>query len=43
MSPERTDIITEPVLEGRLAAGKGETLADFDIAPQPLDSALQQR
>jgi len=33
MSPERTDIITEPVLEGRLAAGKGETLADFDIAP----------
>ena len=33
MSPERTDIITEPVLEGRLAAGKGEALADFDIAP----------
>ncbi len=33
MSPERTDIVTEPVLEGRLAAGKGQTLADFDIAP----------
>src|SRR5689334_16357265 len=33
MSPERTDIVTEPVLEGRLAAGKPQTLADFDIAP----------
>jgi alkanesulfonate monooxygenase SsuD/methylene tetrahydromethanopterin reductase-like flavin-dependent oxidoreductase (luciferase family) len=33
MSPERTGIVTEPVLEGRLATGKGQTLADFDIAP----------
>jgi F420-dependent oxidoreductase-like protein len=33
MSPERTDIVTLPVLEGRLAAGKGQTLDDFDIAP----------
>ena len=33
MSPERTGLVTEPVLEGRLAAGKGQTLADFDIAP----------
>jgi F420-dependent oxidoreductase-like protein len=33
MSPERTGMITEPVLKGRLAAGKGPTLADFDIAP----------
>ena len=33
MSPERADIVTEPVLEGRVAAGKGRTLADFDIAP----------
>ena len=33
MSPERTGMVTEPVLKGRLAAGKGQTLADFDIAP----------
>ena len=33
MSPERTGMITEPVLKGMLAAGKGRTLADFDIAP----------
>ena len=33
MSPERVGIVTEPVLEGRLAAGKGQTLTDFDIAP----------
>jgi F420-dependent oxidoreductase-like protein len=33
MSPERTNLITEPVLKGRLAAGKSATLADFDIAP----------
>jgi F420-dependent oxidoreductase-like protein len=32
MSPERTSLVTEPVLKGRLAAGKGQTLADFDIA-----------
>jgi F420-dependent oxidoreductase-like protein len=32
MSPERTGLITEPVLKGRLAAGRGETLDDFDIA-----------
>ena len=33
MSPERASIVTEPVLEGRHAGGKGEGLADFDIAP----------
>jgi len=33
MSPERTAMITEPVLDGRDAAGKGRTLANFDIAP----------
>jgi F420-dependent oxidoreductase-like protein len=33
MSPEHTGIVTEPVLEGRLARGKGATIADFDIAP----------
>ncbi|HEY0338369.1 MAG TPA: LLM class flavin-dependent oxidoreductase, partial [Burkholderiales bacterium] len=33
MSPERTAIVTEPVLKGRLATGRGQTLADFDIAP----------
>ncbi|MGZ5231655.1 MAG: LLM class flavin-dependent oxidoreductase, partial [Burkholderiales bacterium] len=33
MSPEHTDIVTEPVLEGRLAKGKGRSLADFDITP----------
>ena len=33
MSPERTGLITEPVLEGMAAAGKGKTLAQFDIAP----------
>ena len=33
MSPERTDLVTGPVLEGRLAAGKGDSLGDFDIAP----------
>ena len=33
MSPEQTGIVTDPVLEGRLAAGKGQTLAGFDIAP----------
>jgi F420-dependent oxidoreductase-like protein len=33
MSPERTDVVTEPVLEGRAAAGKDRTLAGFDIAP----------
>jgi F420-dependent oxidoreductase-like protein len=33
MSPERADLITEPVLNGRRAAGKGESLANFDIAP----------
>src|SRR5918911_1949719 len=32
MSPERTDLITEPVLKGRRAAGRGETLDGFDIA-----------
>ena len=33
MSPERTGLITEPVLEGMAAAGGGKTLAQFDIAP----------
>src|SRR6476661_6526427 len=33
MSPEQADIVTEPVLEGRRSAGKGDTLDDFDIAP----------
>src|SRR6476661_6020939 len=33
MSPEHTDIVTEPVLEGRLARGKGRSLAGFDITP----------
>jgi F420-dependent oxidoreductase-like protein len=33
MSPERTGLVTEHVLEGMAAAGKGKTLADFDIAP----------
>jgi hypothetical protein len=33
MSPERTGLITEPVLEGMAVAGKGKTLAEFDIAP----------
>src|SRR5215468_5485403 len=33
MSPERAEIVTESVLEGRVAAGKGRTLAGFDIAP----------
>src|SRR6185437_14352479 len=31
-SPERTDIVTAPVLEGRLAAGKDASINDFDIA-----------
>ena len=33
MSPERTGLITEPVLEGMAAAGNGKSLAQFDIAP----------
>jgi len=33
MSPEHAGLVTEPVLEGRLAAGKGRTLTGFDIAP----------
>jgi F420-dependent oxidoreductase-like protein len=33
MSPERTGLVTEHVLEGMAAGGKGKTLADFDIAP----------
>ncbi len=33
MSPERTGLITEHVLAGRVAGGKGKSLADFDIAP----------
>ena len=33
MSPERTSLITEYVLEGMAAAGRPRSLADFDIAP----------
>jgi F420-dependent oxidoreductase-like protein len=33
MSPERAELVTEPVLEGRAAAGKAGKLEDFDIAP----------
>ena len=33
MSPERTGLITEPVLAGMAAAGRKTTLAQFDIAP----------
>jgi F420-dependent oxidoreductase-like protein len=33
MSPERTSLVTEPVLDGMAAGGKGKTLAQFDIAP----------
>jgi F420-dependent oxidoreductase-like protein len=33
MSPERTSLVTEPVLEGMKAAGRKASLADFDIAP----------
>jgi alkanesulfonate monooxygenase SsuD/methylene tetrahydromethanopterin reductase-like flavin-dependent oxidoreductase (luciferase family) len=33
MSPERTELVTEPVLEGMAAAGKPKSLAKFDIAP----------
>jgi F420-dependent oxidoreductase-like protein len=33
MSPERTGLIAEHVLEGMAKAGKPKSLADFDIAP----------
>ena len=33
MSPEKTEAITAPVLEGIAKAGNGKTLADFDIVP----------
>ena len=33
MSPERTGVVTEPLLEGIAKAAGGKTLADFDIAP----------
>jgi F420-dependent oxidoreductase-like protein len=33
MSPERAGIVVDPVLEGRLAAGKERNLVGFDIAP----------
>jgi F420-dependent oxidoreductase-like protein len=33
MSPERTHLVTDHVLEGMRAAGNGKSLADFDIAP----------
>ena len=33
MSPERTGLVTEHVLAGMAAGGKGKTLAGFDVAP----------
>ena len=33
MSPEKSDLIVKPVLEGRAAAGRPRSLADFDITP----------
>lgn len=33
MNPEKVDLITKPVLEGMKAAGRPETLDNFDIAP----------
>lgn len=33
MSPERTELVTAPVLEGMAKAGKPASLAEFDIAP----------
>ena len=33
MAPEKSDLITAPVLDGMAKAGNGKTLADFDIVP----------
>jgi F420-dependent oxidoreductase-like protein len=33
MSPEKSAVVTGPVMEGLAKAGDGRTLADFDIAP----------
>jgi F420-dependent oxidoreductase-like protein len=33
MSPEKTELVTKPVLEGMAEAGGGKRLTDFDIAP----------
>jgi F420-dependent oxidoreductase-like protein len=33
MSPEKADLITKPVLEGMAAAGRPQTLENFDITP----------
>ena len=33
MSPEQADAITAPILDGMAKAGRGKTLADFDLAP----------
>ena len=33
MSPEKSDLITKPVLEGMAAAGRTPSLENFDIAP----------
>jgi F420-dependent oxidoreductase-like protein len=33
MSPERAELVTDPVCEGRAAAGKSDSLENFDIAP----------
>lgn len=32
-SPEQPDIVTAPVLEGKKRAGRGDTMAGFDVAP----------
>jgi F420-dependent oxidoreductase-like protein len=33
MSPEKPEVVTDPVQEGIAKAGNGKSLADFDIAP----------
>jgi len=33
MSPEKPEIIVDPILEGRVKAGRPDDLADFDLAP----------
>jgi F420-dependent oxidoreductase-like protein len=33
MSPEKAEAVTAPVVEGIAKAGRGKTLADFDLAP----------
>ena len=33
MAPEKADVVVKPVLEGMAAAGRGASLANFDITP----------